>query len=324
MTDQLTTPTLSPQTTHDRQVSVLRRAMGPVVLSALEDPKVVEVMVNPDGVVWVDRVGQAMTRTGRMSAADSQTIIRLVANHIGQTADASRPHVAGTLPVTGERFQGVLPPLTDAPTFAVRKPPKHIFRLDDYIASGVMTPKQARVIRHAVRERKNIVISGGTGTGKTTLANAVLAEPDFANERVVVLEDTRELQCSSKNQVMLLTHDSEPKVTLTDLLRYTLRLRPDRIVVGECRGPETLDMVQAMNTGHPGSLTTLHADTATQTMQRIEDMVGLACENIPYRSIALAINLIVHLERHPEGRRVSCICQVKGYHPDTGYATTEL
>lgn len=310
--------------TQSRQLSALRRVLGPTVLDALDDPTVLEVFANPDGSVWVDRVGEGMTQAGLIKPEDTEAVIRLVAHHMGETADDGRPSLSGTLPGTGERFQGELPPIVTAACFSVRKPPPVVFDLDDYVSKGSMMLEQCEVIRAAVAAKRTLIISGGTGTGKTTLANAVLAEPAFVKDRVIILEDTRELQCSSQNQVRMLTKKDNPEVTLTQLVRESLRLRPDRIVIGEVRGGEALDLIQALNTGHTGSVSTVHANSARHALSRLEDLVGQVSANIPHQSIAAALDLVVHLERCPEGRRVASMCRVEGYSKRGGYRMVDL
>ena len=310
--------------THKRQLSVLRDSMGPQIRSALDDPNVVEVMANPNGKLWVERSGEGMTEQGLIKSEDVDAIIRLVANHMEQTADSKSPSVSGTIPGSGERFEGTLPPTVSGPCFAIRKPSGRIYTLDHYVEQGCMSYEQACAVRKAVESKLNIIISGGTGTGKTTFANAVLAEPSFVGARVILIEDTRELQCSSPNLVRMYTSTGELEVTLAQLVKKSLRMRPDRIVVGEVRGGEALYMLNAMNTGHPGSLTTLHANSAADALHRLEDMVGMVSTNIPYRSIASAVDLIVHLERCETGRRVESMCRVEGYRESDGYEIIPL
>jgi type IV secretion system protein VirB11 len=295
-----------------RHYESLRHALGQTVADALASPDVVEVMANPDGGLWVDRVGAGRQQIGRIDPAAAETVVRLLATHMGESVNGDHPSIAGTLPATGERFQGLLPPLVSAPSFTIRKRPSVIFTLDDYVANGVLPPRGAELIRRAVTERKNILVAGGTGSGKTTLVNAILNEPAFRTERVVLIEDTRELQCSSPDRVELLTKNTEPRVTMTDLLRVTLRLRPDRIVIGEVRGGEALAMLKAWNTGHPGGVATVHANSAADALRRIEDLVGEASQTIPRRSIAGAINLVIFIERlaRGPGRQVSGVSEV--------------
>jgi type IV secretion system protein TrbB len=300
---------------HHRQQESLYHALGPLIAEALGRADIVEIMANPDGSLWVDRAGVGREKVGRIEQAAAETTIRLLASHMGETVTPDRPAVAGVLPRSGERFQGLLPPLAERPVFTIRKRASIVFTLDDYIAKGILLATGADVIRRAVCERKNILVAGGTGSGKTTLVNAILAEPPFRNDRIVLIEDTKELQCPAEDKVELLTKNTEPRVTMTDLLRMTLRLRPDRIIIGEVRGPEALAMLKAWNTGHPGGVATIHANSAADALRRIEDLVGEASQIIPKRSIASAVNLLVFVERTNArpGRTVRSIVEVKGF-----------
>ncbi len=226
-----------------RGISMLRTAMGPAIAGHLADPAVVEVMLNPDGRLWIDRLSEGLSDTGEtITPADAERIVRLVAHHVGAEVHDAAPRVSAELP-TGERFEGLLPPVVTAPSFAIRKPAVAVFTLDDYVEAGIMTEGQARFLREAVAARKNILVAGGTSTGKTTLVNALLAEVAKTGDRVVLIEDTRELQCAAPNLVSLRTRDGI--VTLSELVRSALRLRPDRIPIGEVRGPEALDLLKA-------------------------------------------------------------------------------
>jgi len=234
-----------------RGARMLRTALGPAIAAWLEDPSVVEVMLNPDGRLWIDRLSSGLVETEeRLAAAEGERIVRLVAHHVGAEVHPGSPRVSAELPETGERFEGLLPPVVVAPTFAIRKPAVAVFTLEDYAATGIMTVGQAEVLRQAVAERRNILVAGGTSTGKTTLANALLAEVAKTSDRVVLIEDTRELQCRAANLVALRTKDGV--ASLSDLVRSSLRLRPDRIPIGEVRGAEALDLLKAWGTGHPG------------------------------------------------------------------------
>ncbi|MFZ4604199.1 MAG: ATPase, T2SS/T4P/T4SS family, partial [Caulobacterales bacterium] len=235
----------------ERRSATLTRALGPAIARALEDPSVVEVLVNADGVVRVDRIGVGLEATGIvMSAADREAAIRLLATEAGETVTADRPFLSTTAPGSGARVQAMAPPLAAAPVLAIRKRPGRIYTLDDYVASGAATLVQVETLRTAVAARRNIVVAGGTGSGKTTLLNALLAEPAFASARVVILEDTTELCCAGADVVQLLAKRTSPPVTLRDLVQMTLRLRPDRIVVGEVRDGAALEVLKAWNTGH--------------------------------------------------------------------------
>ncbi len=295
-----------------RRRLMLRTAMGATIASALADPAVVEIMVNPDGCLRIERQGQGCVDTGEVLApAEVERIIRLIASHVRLEAGAASPVVSAELPETGERFEGILPPVSSAPCFAIRKPIGQVLRLEDYLTDQIMTALQGAVLRKAVAERKTILIAGGTGSGKTTLANALLAEMADANERIVLIEDTRELQCPAKDTVALRTHRGA--VTLADLVRSTMRLRPDRIIVGEVRGGEALDMLKAWNTGHPGGIATVHANSAASALTRLELLIQEAVSIVPRALIAQAIDLIVFIAGRGPGRRVETIAVVEGF-----------
>jgi len=298
-------------TTLDRQRTMLRTAMGPAIATALTDPAVIEVMVNPDGRLWIDRHGDGRIDTGeRLEASEAERIIRLVASHIGQECHRDRPVVSAELPESGERFEGLLPPVSPSPCFAIRKLAKVLYRLSEYVDAQIMSPLQAKALREAVEAQKNIVVVGGTSSGKTTLVNALLAEVAESGDRVILIEDTRELHCAAEDCVSLRT---KPGVAaLSDLVRSTLRLRPDRIIVGEVRGPEALDMLKAWNTGHPGGITTLHANSAHAGLYRLEQLIQEAVVTVPRRLIAEAIDIVVFLKGRGSGRRVETVAALEG------------
>jgi len=284
----------------DRQTRMLRTAMGPAIACALDDPQVIEVMLNPDGALWVDRLGEGRAFTGlRVSPQDAERIIRLVAAHVRIEVHAGAPIVSAELPETGERFEGLLPPVTKAPAFAIRKRAIRVIPLAQYVADEFMSAEQALVLRQAVRERRNIVIAGGTSTGKTTLANALLQEMAATKDRVLILEDTIELQSCCDDHVALRTKPGV--VTMNELVRSTLRLRPDRIVVGEVRGAEALDLLKAWATGHPGGVATLHASSARGALTRLEQLIQEAVVTVSPALIAEAVDVVVFLSRY--GRR---------------------
>lgn len=301
----------------ERRIRMLRTALGPEIAAALEDPEIVEVMLNPDGSLWVDRLGEGRSPTGRsLPAPVAERIIRLVAAHARAEVHAGLPILSAELPETGERFLGVLPPVVRAPSFAIRKRALRILTLADYVADGVMFEAQATFLRSAVRERLNIVVAGGTSTGKTTLANALLDEIAQTRDRVLILEDTVELQCRSDDHVGM---RSEPGVTtMADLVRATLRLRPDRIVVGEVRGAEALDLLKAWGTGHPGGIATVHAGSALGALIRLEQLVQEVAVTVPRALIAEAVNVIVFIAGRGRARRVREIARVIG-HDSQGY-----
>jgi type IV secretion system protein TrbB len=296
-----------------RTNAAFRHALGPIICSALEDDSVIEISVNPDGRIWVDRAGMPSAVMGQLNAEQATQVIRFVATQMNEVVNEDHPHVSGVLPTTGDRFQGVLPPLATGPAFSIRKRAVPLYTLDDYVRDKIMSTEQCRQIVEAVQHRANILVAGGTASGKTTLTNAILALPSFQRYRVVILEDTPELQCSAPNSVSLLTKDREPRVTMTHLVKMTLRMKPDRIIVGEVRDGAALDMVQAWNTGHPGGVCTLHANSAQDAILRLEDLIGLASARIPRRAIAGAIKHIVFIENGDDGRRVKEIVRVAGF-----------
>lgn len=309
----------------ERKLEALRHALGPTVLAALEEPAVVEILANPDGRLVLDRSGEGRQDTGQsLSPEARERAIKLIADYVGETVAREDPRLSGVLPGTGERFQGLLPPIVAAPAFSIRKRPAVIWGLADYVRDGVMTEAQADALRQAAAERRNILISGGTGSGKTTLANAVLSEPAFAGDRVFLIEDTPELQCSAWDVVAVLTRRAPVAIGVVDLVRDALRMRPDRIVVGEMRdGAAALETLKSWNTGHPGGLSTIHANSAGDVLRRVEDLLSEVVAQPPRRAIAQAIDRIVHIRRTAVGRRVEAVLAVDGLEDDR-YLLTPL
>ncbi|GAA0547482.1 type IV secretion system protein VirB11 [Rhizomicrobium palustre] len=302
----------------ERRRTMLRTAMGAEIAAALADPAVVEVMVNPDGALRLDRLGEGCVDTNtHLGAAEVERIIRLVASHIRQEVHAESPIVSAELPESGERFEGILPPVSTAPCFSIRKPAAKIYSLDDYVADRILLPSQATILRRAISDCRNILVAGGTSSGKTTLANALLAEMAKCDERIIILEDTRELQCAAPDCVSLRT---KPGIaTLATLVRSTLRLRPDRIIVGEVRGAEALDMLKAWNTGHPGGIATVHANSARAALYRIEQLIQETVVTVPRRLIAEAIDLVVFIEGRGMARRIETIAEMHGLDSNSDY-----
>ncbi len=308
-------------TSLDRRTRMLRTAMGPLIAAALDDPDVVEVMLNPDGVLWLDRLSAGRSRLGTLAAGDGERIIRLVAAHVGAEVHRGRPLLSAELPETGERFEGVLPPVVTGPTFALRKRAAGVIPLQQYVADGILSAAQAEYLRVAVHERQNILVAGGTSSGKTTLANALLAEVAGSGDRVLVLEDTVELQCPALDHVALRTKPGV--VSMADLVRSTLRLRPDRVVVGEVRGGEALDLVKSWGTGHPGGIATIHAGSAQGALLRLEQLILEVALAAPRALIAEAVNLVVFLAGRGRTRYVQQIASVTGY-DERGYQLTSI
>jgi pilus assembly protein CpaF len=293
---------------------------GPIT-PMLRDPTVDEVMVNGPSRIFVERKGR-LYETGARFFDDRHliTIIQRIVEPLGRHVDEASPMVDARLP-DGSRVNAIIPPLAlDGSSVTVRKFARRKLTTDDLIAFGSMTPEIALFLEEAVRARQNIVVSGGTGSGKTTLLN-VLSQFIPRGERLVTIEDSAELKLSHRNIVRLEARpaniEGRGRVAIRDLVINALRMRPDRIVVGECRGPEALDMLQAMNTGHDGSLTTAHANTPRDCLSRLENMVMMAGFDLPSTAIreqiASAVNLIVQQNRLPDGsRKIVQISEVTG------------
>ena len=306
-----------------RGARMLRTALGPAIASYLADAGVVEVMLNPDGRLWIDRLADGLCDTGDVVAPDDgERIVRLVAHHVGAEVHPGNPRVSAELPETGERFEGLLPPVVAAPAFAIRKPAVAVFTLADYVDAGIMSEDSAATLRSAVASRQNILVAGGTSTGKTTLTNALLAEVAGTTDRVVLIEDTRELQCKAPNLVALRTKDGV--ASLSDLVRSSLRLRPDRIPIGEVRGPEALDLLKAWGTGHPGGIGTIHAGSAIGALRRLEQLIQEAVVTVPRALIAETIDLIAVLSGRGAERRLAELARVEGLGPDSDYSLAPI
>lgn len=298
----------------------LRHELGEQICAYLDDPAVIEIMLNDTdekanrGELWVEKLGAEMEMFGYMSFSQSDNLIRTIASSLGLQFTRDFPIVECELPFDGSRFEGVGPPVTTKPVFSIRKRAIAVFTLDDYVREGIMTKRQKLIIEEAVLQRENILIAGGTGSGKTTLTNAVIdcISKYFPNERPIILEDTRELQCTAKNRVMMKTAEDKG-VDMTRLVKTSLRLRPDRIVVGEVRDGAALALLSGWNTGHPGGVTTLHANDALRALSRMERLVSLASPSPLRELIAEVVNLVIYIEKHNGSRRVKEIVRVLGY-----------
>lgn len=297
---------------YPRLVRKLQEALGDQLCVALDDCSVVEIMLNPDGRLFIERLGHGVAPAGEMSSAAAEMVIGTVAHALQSEADGDQPIISGELPIGGHRFEGLLPPVVAKPAFTIRRRASRLIPLDDYVRSGVMTDSQAATIRSAISSRLNIILSGGTGSGKTTLANAVINEIVKAapEDRLVILEDTAEIQCAAENAVLLHTSNS---VDMARLLKSTMRLRPDRIVVGEVRDGAALTLLKAWNTGHPGGVATIHSNTATSALRRLEQLTAEASQQSMHEVIGEAVDLIVSIERTPRGRRVRDVIHVERF-----------
>lgn len=299
----------SEQETALRLDEKLERELGALVMAELRNPRTVEIMLNPDGVLYAERVGEGMARLGTMGASQALSMLRTVASRLGTSIGAERPVLEGELPLDGSRIEGLVPPVVRAPSFAIRKRATLVFSLADYERQGVITRAQRERLEALVAARRNVLVVGGTGTGKTTFCNALLAAIAQADPecRLALIEDTVELQCLVPNRIEMRTSEH---ADMTKCLRATLRLRPDRIVVGEVRGAEANVLVKAWNTGHAGGVATIHANGARAGLYRLEQLI-LEGGVTPSRAlISEAVNVIAVLQRTREGRKLTELVEV--------------
>lgn len=288
----------------------LKHNFGETVIQALEDDNVIEIMLNDDGRLWLDTFDNGMMPVSEINPSAAAGILSQVASMLGTVVTKDQPIVEGELPIDGSRFEGLFPPVVANPTFTIRKKATKIFTLENYVNAGIMAPDQRQLICEFITTRKNILVVGGTGSGKTTLTNAILAElAEIAGEdRLVIIEDTNELQCLSKNKVMLRTNQT---TNMQHLLKATMRLRPDRIIVGEVRGREALDLLKAWNTGHPGGVCTVHANSCTGGLIRLQQLIAEAVTSPMDDLIKEAIDLVIFIKRTKQGRKIDDIAVIE-------------
>ncbi len=321
---------------HQRLEVKLRREFGDLVLKSLADDRTEDILLNPDSSVWVKRMGEGFSRIGEMSAAAAASALGTVAAWRGTVLNHERPILETELPIDGSRFEALVPPVVRRPVFAIRLRPRRIFTLQEYEAGRILTEKDdpvnrlrrnddfassvrglkhVQIIRAAVRARKNLLVVGSTGSGKTTLVNAILEALAqlTPNDRVISIEDTTELQCPVRNYLDLRAVGS---VTMLECLRACMRLKPTRIVVGEVRGAEAHTLLKAWNTGHPGGAATVHANDAMSGLIRLESLVAEATNAPQQNLIAEAVDLVIFVDEEPElraGRKVREVLLVTGY-----------
>lgn len=304
--------------THARRAAALETALGPIA-ALLADDWVVEILLNADGWVWVERPGGGMARSAvRIAPAEAERLLRLVASEMGCELHAGRPSLSAKLPRPwGTRVQAAIPPIVDAPVFALRKPVRIVFSIEDYVERGILAAAQGDALAAAVEGHENILIGGGTGTGKTTFANALLKLVARSTDRVHILEDTPELECEAPNRLQVLVQP--PVHTWRDAVMAAMRFRPDRIVVGEVRDGSALELLKAWNTGHPGGLATIHANDTRAMLDRLCQLIEEVVYPAPRALVAQTIGVCVHIRRdptHPAGRRVSGVDRVYGLNAD--------
>ncbi len=308
-----------------RLIEKFERELGEQARQGLADSAVTDLIVNRDGHLWFDAHGKGMWDTGCViPATQVESLIGTVAALLNMVVNAQSPIIEGELPGGIGRFEGLVPPVVAVPCFAIRTPAQVLYTLEDYLKSGIITEHQAGIFRGAIVKRENIVIAGGTGSGKTTLTSALLYEMVKLGEpgdRYAILEDTYELQCSAPNAIQLRACDA---ADLTRLVRATMRLRPDRIIIGEVRGAEALSMLKAWNTGHPGGVTTVHANSAAAALTRLSSLVQEAGVPPQPELIGETIDLLAFITRTPTGRRVSEVVALEGYSQGEGFKLTPL
>ena len=303
---------------HARRIEQMRRILGPEIAALFDDTGVVEIMANPDGRVFVERLGSGISPLGEIDASRVQSLLGLMADYLHTTVSRDRPIVEGAMPIEflRSRFAGAIPPMVEGASFSIRLPARSVYTLDQYVEAGIITAAQLDTLSDAVLSRKNILVSGGTGSGKTTLTNAIIDRISKLSDigtRIVIIEDTRELQCTAPNVVQFLT-DDDAGIDMTRLLKLTLRYRPDRILVGEVRDRAALALLKAWNTGHPGGIATLHANNPEAALLRLDQLCQEAGVPAQQTLIHEAVDIVLQIARdpnHPAGRRISAILDVK-------------
>ena len=303
---------------HARRIEQMRRILGTEIAALFDDTGVVEIMANPDGRVFVERLGSGISPLGEIDASRVQSLLGLMADYLHTTVSRDRPIVEGAMPIEflRSRFAGAIPPMVEGASFSIRLPARSVYTLDQYVEAGIITAAQLDTLSDAVLSRNNILVSGGTGSGKTTLANAIIDRISKLSDigtRIVIIEDTRELQCTAPNVVQFLT-DDDAGIDMTRLLKLTLRYRPDRILVGEVRDKAALALLKAWNTGHPGGIATLHANNPEAALLRLDQLCQEAGVPAQQTLIHEAVDIVLQIARdsnHPAGRRISAILDVK-------------
>jgi type IV secretion system protein VirB11 len=288
---------------------------------ALFDESTVELMLNPDGLIWVEKLGERMSPVCYMSDQFAWEFVRKAAGILDRVISFESPILNGCLPLDDSRIAILIPPVVAAPCFAIRKRAVRIFSLDDYVESGSLSPIHCHVIRNAVWDRKNVLVIGGCGTGKTTFANAVLREITEAEPftRQIIIEDTPELQSTARNKVNMTISEF---ASIVDLVKESLRFRPDRIIVGEVRGGDAWELLQVWNTGHPGGVATIHSQDCASGLTRLKDLASMNLDAPPHVefNISLGVDLLVNIVRDAldgiERRRIAGVAEIEEYDPD--------
>jgi type IV secretion system protein VirB11 len=306
------TAALLPLEGRSLRIEKMTRELGPIIRKLLGEPKVSDILVNSDRKIWVEKLGEPMQCVGEMPASQAEALIGTLAAYHDTVVTSEKAILECILPINGARVEAIFPPVVASPVLSIRLRASSVFTLSQYVEASIMSQAQKELLEEAIGSRKNILIVGSTGSGKTTLTNGMIDKMVEINpeHRLVIIEDTPEIQCAAENVVILNTTDHE---TMLSLLRATMRLRPDRILVGEVRGPEALALLKCWNTGHPGGIATIHANNAKAGLIRLEQLIAEASVTPMQSLIAEAVDLIVFIEKTPTGRKVQEIIQVKGF-----------
>ncbi|WP_226669065.1 P-type conjugative transfer ATPase TrbB [Microbulbifer aggregans] len=300
----------------------LGRELGPIICNALENDRVLEIMANPDGKLWIEEFGKAPYIAGEIPPSHLQSILGTIAASINSACNRENPVVEGVLPIGGHRFAGVHHANTGTSNcaFAIRKKPTRVFSLDEYVGTGTITSEQKGIIDKAITEKWNILVVGGTGSGKTTLTNGVLSRVNdlCPDDRIFLVEDTQEIICRQKNTVQITTSDY---LSSYGALKLALRFRPDRVMFGEVRDGVALDLLKAWNTGHPGGVCTLHANSSEEALERLSEMIQEKCSGDFRSLIGRSVDLCLFIQKSPSsasGRIVRDLIKVERFDKDRG------
>lgn len=293
-------------------------SMGEEIRNLLKDKNVIEIYLNDDKKLWIDTLSEGRKFTGiEIDPQTSKNIIYLIANSVNAEVNEQNPTIDAELPTeNGERFSGLLPPVVKNPSFAIRKKAIKIFSLEDYVKNGIMTEQQLEIIKNAAKNRENMLVVGGTSTGKTTLTNAIIKEIAKYKDRLILIEDTQELQCETEDRLFLRSTDH---VTIRKLLTQTLRLRPDRIIIGEIRDGAALNLIKAWNTGHPGGVCTLHANSALEGLEQLESYISEVSMQEQKKTISKTVNLVINIRKIGLERKIYEILKLKGLDENNNY-----
>lgn len=291
-------------------IQLLNYSLGEEVVKYFSDDNVIEIMLNDDGKLWIDTFDGTKDTEVIIDNEKALSVAYLLASHIGAEINQDCPHLGGELPGTGFRFQIEIPPIVSNVSFNIRKKAIRVFSLNDYLKNEVMTIRQKNIIEEAVKDRKNILVVGGTSSGKTTLCNAILKEIAKYKNRVVLIEDVQELQCETENKVRMKTCKN---TSIRDLIKITMRKTPERIIVGEIRDGAALDLLKAWNSGHPGGISTIHADDCLGGLEKLEQYIQEVSANPQSKLIARAVDLVVVIAKVEGQRKITQIVTVDGY-----------